>query len=247
MRDLTELRGALSAGGPVLGLWAAIPTSLTAEAAAATGADYVVVDQQHGAVDPSGMLAMLQAIEGAGAAPLVRVARNDTWVIGNVLDLGAVGVIVPMVDDAEQAARAVAACRLAPDGERSIGPLRTGRTDGQPPLCLVMVETKRGLENVEAIASTAGLDGIYIGPSDLSLSLGLQLSVRLEQEPLLEAIERVRAVCAERGLIAGMHCLTPQDVPRFTGQGFPMVTIGVDMLYLRQALGMALAAARGGG
>ena len=108
---MTGLRAKLESGGPAIGLWASIPSPLTAEAAALAGPDYVVIDQQHGAVDASTMIAMLQAIAGAGVPALVRVARNEAWTIGNVLDLGTAGVIVPMVEDGEQASRAVAACR----------------------------------------------------------------------------------------------------------------------------------------
>src|SRR2546423_15083267 len=116
MPDAPQLRAALRGGDPVIGLGASIPSPLAAEAAAGTGADYVVIDQQHGAVEPRTMLAMLQAIRGAGAAPLVRVAANQEFAIGSALDLGALGVIVPLVDDAEEAARAVAPARYAPPG-----------------------------------------------------------------------------------------------------------------------------------
>lgn len=239
MRHAQQLRDAL----PVVGLWASIDSSVTAEAAAAAGADYVVVDEQHGVVDPTGMAAMLQAIQLGGAAPLVRVARNDPWLIGHALDLGALGVIVPMVDDGEQAARALTACRYAPGGVRSHGVVRGERETA--PLCLVMIETRAGLEHLDEIAATPGLDGIYIGPSDLALSLGLEPTRRLEHPPVLEAIERIRARCAEAGLIAGLHCLTPEDAARFSGQGFGLITAGGDLTYLRDALARALATARG--
>lgn len=244
MPDVEHLRGALAERRPLLGLWASIPSSLTAEAAAAAGADDVVVDQQHGAVAPAELMGMLQGIQAGGAAALVRVAANDAWVIGHALDLGALGVIVPMVEDGEQAARAVAACRYAPGGVRSFGALR-----GAPaarPLCLVMVETRGGLERVEELASTPDLDGIYIGPSDLALSLGLQPTPRLEHEPVLEAIERVRAVCDAHGILCGLHCLAAEDAAAFAGRGFALVTAGGDMLYLRGALARAVATARGG-
>jgi 4-hydroxy-2-oxoheptanedioate aldolase len=250
MRDPSDLRAALGAGHPLIGLWASIPSSLTAEAAAAAGADYVVVDQQHGAVGPTAMMAMLQAVQGAGAAPLVRVARNDAWVIGNALDLGAVGVIVPMVESGEQAARAVAACRYAPEGERSIGVVRSGRPEtgaaAEPPVCLVMVETRAGLQQVDAMAATPGLDGIYIGPSDLALSLGLQPTRRLEHPPVLEAIEGVRAACARAGVVTGLHCLAAEDAAEARGRGFAMITAGGDLLLLREALARSLGVARGG-
>ena len=238
MRHTQQLRDAL----PVVGLWASIDSSVTAEAAAAAGADYVVVDQQHGVIDPTTMAAMLQAIQSRGAAPLVRVARNDPFLIGHALDLGALGVIVPMVDDGDQAARALAACRYAPDGDRSYGVIRGEREIA--PLCLTMIETRAGLDHLEEIAATPGLDGIYIGPSDLALSLGLQPTGRLEHPPVLEAIERIRACCAERGLICGLHCLDPEDAARFAGQGFGLITAAGDSSQLRAALGRAIATAK---
>jgi len=248
MEHAIELRAALRGGaGPLLGFWATIPSPLTAEVAAAAGADYVVVDQQHGAVDPTAMLAMLQAIRLGGAAPLVRVAANDAWTIGHALDLGAIGVIVPMVDSPEEAAQAVAACRYATEGVRSVGVLRgtSGAGAPEPPLCLVMVETRTALEAAEAIAATPGLDGIYIGPSDLSLSLGLQPTGRLEHPPVLEGIARVREACKAADRLCGLHCLTAQDVARFAGDGFALITMGGDLAYLRTALDSALTVARG--
>lgn len=240
MPAVSDLRAKLRDDPPAIGLWASIPSSLTAEAAALAGPDYVVIDQQHGAVDATTMTAMLQAISGAGVPALVRVARNEAWTIGNVLDLGAAGVIVPMVESGEQAARAVAACRYAPAGIRSFGALRAGGD----PLCLVMIETATGVEHADEIAATPGLDGIYVGPSDLALTLGLQPTIRLEHPPVLDALETVRLACERAGTIAGVHCLAAEDVPE-QAQRFAIVTAGGDMLHLQAALAAALAAARG--
>lgn len=237
MRDLREQ---LESGVPAIGLWASIPSSLTAEAAALAAPDYVVIDQQHGAVDAATMTAMLQGIAGAGVPALVRVARNEPWTIGNVLDLGAAGVIVPMVEDGEQAARAVSACRYAPHGIRSFGALRAAAE----PLCLVMIETRAGVERADEIAATEGLDGIYVGPSDLALTLGLQPTLRLEHPPVLAALETVRAACERAAVIAGVHCLAAEDVPE-QAKRFAMVTAGGDLLHLQGALAAALATARG--
>jgi 4-hydroxy-2-oxoheptanedioate aldolase len=237
-----SLRARLAAGGPAIGLWAAIPSPLTAEAVALAGPDYVVADQQHGALEPTTLMAMLQAIAGAGSAPLVRVARNEPFAIGQALDLGAQGVIVPMVESGEEAARAVAACRYAPEGIRSFGALRAGA--GERPLCLVMIETRAGLENAAGIAATPGLDGIYIGPSDLALSLGLQPTVRLEHPPVLEALAVIHAACADAGIVAGVHCLAAEDVPA-QSERFGMVTAGADALHLQGALTAAMRTARG--
>ena len=235
-------REVLRPGGRAIGLWLTIPTALTAEVAAATGADYVVVDQQHGAVDPSGMAAMLAAIAGGGALPLVRVGSHDPWVIGHALDLGAAGVIVPLVNDVAEAAAAVSATRYAPEGRRSWGRLRPG---GEEPLCLVMCETRAGLEAVEEIAAVPGLGGIYVGPSDLSLSLGLDVRGRLEHPEVRAAAVRVRDVCAAAGIVAGLHCLEAADAAEFAAAGFPMVTAGGDTALLGGALAAAVATARG--
>ena len=243
---MRHLREALGGERPLIGLWASIPSPLTAEAAAAAGPDYVVVDQQHGAVDPSALLSMLQAIAAGGAPSMVRVAANDPFVIGHALDLGAHGVIVPMVESGAEALRAVAACRYAPEGVRSFGALRGGGSDVRP-LCLVMVETRAGLEAVGEIAATPGLDGIYIGPSDLSLSLNLTPTLRLEHPPVLDAIERVREACDARGVLCGLHCLAAEDAAAFSDRGFALITAGGDLLYLRDALAAALATARGTG
>ena len=237
------LRTRLREAAPSVGLWASLPSAFTAGAAAAAGADYVVVDEQHGAVGPAELAAMLQAVSAAGAPPLVRVGRNDPWVIGRALDLGAHGVIVPMVDGPEEAAAAVAACRYAPTGVRSFGVVR-GDPDPSP-LCLVMVETAAGLEHVDAIARTPGLDGIYVGPSDLALSLGLQPTRDVEHPPVLEGVAAVRAACRREGPIAGVHCLSGEDAARFVRDGVDMVTAGADALHLRGALAAALATARG--
>ena len=237
-----SLRARLESGRRAIGLWASIPSALTAEAAALAGPDYVVADQQHGALDPTTLMAMLQAIAAARSAPLVRVARNDPFAIGQALDLGAHGVIVPMVESGEEAARAVAACRYAPAGTRSFGALRAGA--GERPLCLVMIETRAGLENAAAIAATPGLDGVYVGPSDLALSLGLQPTIRLEHAPVLEALAVVHAACADAGVIAGVHCLAAEDVPA-QAERFAMVTAGGDTLLLQAGTAAALRIARG--
>ena len=236
-------RDVLHPGGAAIGLWATIPSPVTAELAARSGADYVVVDQQHGAVGPGELLAMLQAVQAAGVPALVRVGSHDPWVIGQALDLGAEGVIVPLVDRPEEAAAIVAACRYAPEGRRSWGRVR-GEA-GDEPLVLAMIETRAGLEAVDEIVATPGLDGVYIGPSDLSLGLGGRPARKLEYPAVLEAIGTVRAAAEGAGVLCGLHCLNPDDARRFSGDGFPMVTAGGDGSYLREVLAKVLATARG--
>jgi 4-hydroxy-2-oxoheptanedioate aldolase len=246
------IRRVLDDGGTVFGMWAGIASSLPAEFAGAMGYDYVCIDQQHAAIDAADLTAMMQGARAGGAAPLVRVAENQPWLIARALDLGALGVIVPMVDDAEAAGRAVTACRYLPDGRRSFGPVRAGLAVGSSltadlgsePLCMVMIETRESLENLEAIAQTPGLDGLYVGPSDLALALGLEPARRLEAPALLEAIERVRLVCESHGLIAGVHCLHGADAARVAEEGFALITVGVDLLFLQSGMAGELADAR---
>jgi 4-hydroxy-2-oxoheptanedioate aldolase len=237
---------------PAFGLWGSIPSPLTAELAAVAGFDYVCVDLQHGGADEERMVAMFAALEARGAVPLARVAYNEPWMVNRVLDLGAAGVIVPLVGSAEQARRAVSGCRFPPRGQRSYGPLRAAFTVGSADperlaagaLCFVMVETRHGLDNVEEIAATAGVDGIYIGPADLSLGLGREPGHGGE---LLEnAITRIREACAAAGIVAGMHCTGGgAEAKARADAGFRMITVGVDASLFGARVAEELAAARG--
>jgi 4-hydroxy-2-oxoheptanedioate aldolase len=236
---------------PAFGLWGSIPSPLTAELAAAAGLDYVCVDLQHGGADEERMMAMFSAIEARGAVPLARVIYNEPWMVNRVLDLGAAGVIVPLVGSAEEARRAVSGCRYPPHGVRSYGPLRAALTVGSADperlaagaLCFVMVETRQGLDNVEEIAATAGVDGIYIGPADLSLGLGREPGHG--GDALERAITRVRDACAASGVVAGMHCTGGGAEARArAAAGFRLVTVGVDASLFGATIADELAAAR---
>ncbi len=193
--------------GPVLGAWMFLREPMTAEAAARVGYDYVVVDMQHGIASESEMLAMIQATEAAGAVPVVRVAHNDATSIGRALDAGALAVIVPMVNDAESAARAVAACRYAPEGSRSYGPVAAisrysddyALVANQTVACIVMIETKEAVESIDAILSVPGIDGVYVGPVDLSLTLGLPPDTDHDDPRFTDAIAAVVAPAIDTG------------------------------------------------
>jgi 4-hydroxy-2-oxoheptanedioate aldolase len=253
-----RLRAKWDAGQPAFGLWGAIPSSLTAELAAAAGYDYVCVDLQHGLSDEATMISMFHATQAAGAVPLARLAWNEPWLIMRALDVGAVGVILPLIDNAAEAKRAVESCRYPPHGKRSFGPIRaelvagSGSPDaiGAGALCFAMIETREGLENLDEIAATPGLDGLYIGPSDLSIALGLTPD-RVVADPvadrpaLAEAIERVRQACEANGLIAGMHCGGGEVADHYAKQGFRLITVGVDTSLFKATIGRELSAARG--
>ena len=245
-----SLQAVWNGGGAARGAWCAAPGPVTAEAVASAGFDYVCVDMQHGAIGYSDAVPMLQAISGQGVTPLVRVRANDAALIGRALDSGAVGVVVPMVGSAEEAARAVAACRYPPRGGRSYGPVRAAAVMGsrapedlERVVCMVMVETREALERVDEIAGTDGVSGIYIGPADLSLALGLPPAYEHDDPVHQEAVERIRDACDRNGIIAGIHCDGGAMAARRLRQGFGMVTVVNDLAALRAGVAAELAAA----
>ena len=231
-----------------------MPGSFGVELLAAARPDYVCVDCQHGLADLAALVPMLAAAEAGGATPLVRVPRNDPADIGKVLDAGARGVIVPLVNDASEAARAARACRYPPDGSRSYGPIRAsvvlGTHDpvalGREVSCLVMIETRQGLENAEEIAATPGVDGIYVGPSDLAISLGLPPNFDVVEPAHVEAVARIKDACKSGGIAAGIHAASAEVAEKHAGAGFDMVTAGTDATLLADAAQARLAAVRDG-
>ena len=239
---------------PAFGLWSVMPGTTGAEILAKAGADYVCVDQQHGVIDYGSMAPMFQAIRAGGAAPITRVLSNDPFQIMKALDAGSWGVIVPLVNSAEDAARAVSACRYPPQGIRSFGPVLAadviGSRDpeklGGEVVCLVMVETREALERVGEIAATPGLDGIYIGPSDLALSLGLPPTLEIMEGEHAEAVERIREACHRNGIAAGIHSPPGEWARRHAQAGFDLITVASDAPLLREAASQEMTTAREG-
>ena len=229
-----------------------MPGSFSAELLAGTGVDYVCVDQQHGVIDYDSIVPMFQAIGAAGAAPITRVVQNDPGLIMRSLDAGALGVIVPLVNDATEAARAVSACRYPPHGIRSYGPVRAAGVIGsrdpkdldRTVLCIVMVETREGLEKVDEIAAIPGLDGIFIGPSDLALSLGLAPTLDVTEDAHVEAVKKIREACHRKGIAVGIQCASGEWARRHAEAGFNMVTVATDATLLRKAAAHELSEAR---
>lgn len=216
----------------VFGCWCTLGDAFSVELVGALGYDYVCIDGQHGLVGYEAMLGMLQAARASRSLALVRVASNSTAAIGQALDAGAEGVVVPMVGSADQAASAVAACRYPPAGLRSLGPLRAEVVRGsrdQTVLeqvgCLVMVETAEGLRNAEEIARTRGLDGIYIGPADLAVGLGMVPGESDGIREFEEALTSIRSACRRAGILCGIHCASGDAARRRAAEGFQIVTV----------------------
>jgi 4-hydroxy-2-oxoheptanedioate aldolase len=249
---MSTLQTDWQAGNATFGAWCALPSPGTIEALCVPGVRYVCLDQQHGFFNDGSLVDGFRAIERCGAVPFARVAANRDWMIGKALDAGAHGVIVPLVEERDAAAAAVAACRFSPRGVRSFGPTRAQlfhkpeTAQGfEDVLCFVMVETKRGLDNVDAIAATPGLTGIYIGPSDLALALGHDSPTGPESPHLRDAIERIAAACARNGIVAGIHCTEGGAARRFGERGFRLVTCFKDTTLVTNAALKEVAAAHG--
>lgn len=235
-----------------IGVWCSMASSFAAEVSASQGFDYACVDLQHGPVDVAAMVQMVQAIRLHDVTPIVRVSWSEPWMIMQVLDAGALGVIIPMIDTAEQAAQAVAACRYPPRGTRSFGPTRAAIAHGTADpedlstvACIPMIETVQGFQNLESIAATPGVDALYVGPGDLALSLGLPPRFDGEIPEHEAAIEKVRDACQRHGIAAGIHCPNGREANKRLRQGFQMVTVGNDSALLRAAVADELATARG--
>jgi 2-keto-3-deoxy-L-rhamnonate aldolase RhmA len=191
---------------------------------------------------------LLHAVPKGGPAALIRVPSNNAADIGKALDAGADGVIVPMVNTGAEAAAAMSACRYAPQGVRSFGPIRAGLPWDTPSLtarvsCFVMAETATALGNIDAICATPELTGVYVGPADLAVSLGVPIARNPADPKLLEAITTIAEACRRAGVIAGGH-FSAAEVPLLRALGFQMVTVGADRGYISAGAAADLKAAR---
>ncbi len=217
--------------------WLSVSNGFTAEVMARQGFDALVIDMQHGLTDMANLWPMLQAVSQTDTVPVVRVAWNDPATIMKALDLGAYGIIVPLIDTAADAAKAVAACRYPPVGMRSSGPVRAVHYGGADYLAqangeivvLAMIETKEGLANLDAICATPGLDGVYIGPSDLSLALGLPPGPDKTDPVHVAACDRIRDTAHKHGIKACMHCASAAFAAGAVKRGFDLVMLTSDL------------------
>lgn len=201
----------------------------------------------------SGWLHGLMAIDAAGAAGIVRVPSNNAAFIGQALDAGAAGVIVPLVNNAGEAAAAVQAVRYPPNGMRSYGPMRSALRIGPVPaeadatvLCLAMIETSEGLQNVKEICAVPGIDGVYIGPSDLCLAVGGKFPNDPDvAEEFNAALVAIREAAHNAGVIAAIHTASGEIARQRIAEGFTFVTVASDLTHLEIAAASHLSIARG--
>ncbi|MCE9657004.1 MAG: 2,4-dihydroxyhept-2-ene-1,7-dioic acid aldolase [Burkholderiales bacterium] len=235
MRENT-LRAIWKSGKAAVNGWLAIPNSFSAETMAHQGWDSLTIDMQHGVVDYSALIPMLQAISTTPTVPVVRVPWLEPGILMKSLDAGAYAVICPMVNTRVDAQNLVAWTHYAPRGTRSFGPVRASLYGGadyakhanDTIVTFAMIETAQALDNLEQILSVEGLDAIYIGPSDLSLSLGCRPVLDDVDPKAAEAIDHVLARAQAHGIVAGIHNASPEAALARIAKGFRFVTVGSD-------------------
>lgn len=230
------LKERLKAGAQTVGVWMSIPSPDLTEALSRLGFDWFVYDHEHSPLNLQTIQTLMQALGGSKAVPIVRVAWNDPVIIKRALDIGAYGVIVPWVSSREEAVNVVRACRYPPRGIRGFGPRRPSYLEGleeyvttadEEILILVQIETREAVENLENILSVDGIDGVFIGPMDLSASLGY-LGRPFEPE-VQETIDRIFEAGRRAGVITGIYGMNLEDVERRLKQGFQFVCVGSDL------------------
>ena len=252
----TKLKQRISEGKACVNGWLAIPSGFSAEVMAQCGWDTVTVDMQHGVQDYLSMVQCFQAMQAHPVTPLVRVPWNEPGIIGKVLDGGAMGVICPMVNNAAEAKALADACLYPPMGKRSNGPIRAAmygeasdyqKTANDEILVIPMIETREGIDNIEEILQVPGISGIYIGPSDMGLSLGMIPILDREEPVILEIYAKLLAACKKHGKFAGLHNGSAAYAAKMVKMGFQIVTIANDSGLMAKAAKEAVSTVRGEG
>ena len=248
------LRSIWAAGSAAVNGWLAIPNSFSAETMAHQGWDSLTIDLQHGVVDYTSMVPMLQAISTTPTVPVVRVPWLEPGILMKALDAGAYGVICPMVNSRDDAAKLVAWTHYAPRGTRSFGPVRAllyGGADypqhaNDTIVTFAMIETAAALDHLDEILSVEGLDAIYIGPSDLSLALGCTPTFDELDPRAAEAVDHIVARAQAHGVVAGIHNGSPEAALKRIAKGFQFVTVGSDARLMAAGAQQVMARMRAG-
>ena len=246
------LRTIWARGEAVVNGWLSIPSAFSAEVMAHQGFDALTVDMQHGVVDYQVAVTMLQAISTTSVIPLARVPWNDPARVMKILDAGVYGVICPMINTRSQAEALVAACKYAPRGYRSWGPVRAliyagsdyGDHADDDLVVMPMIETAEAVKNIEEILRVPGVDAVYVGPSDLSLTLGCKPRLDQTDPPVVEAQQRIVEACKRHGVVAGIHNATAAYALKMIAAGYQFVTLASDSRFLAAKAAEEVAAVR---
>lgn len=228
-----SLRERWSEGRPTFGGWATIGNAYVTELLGRSGVDWVGIDTQHGLVASNDVSGMLQALAITRTPAIVRVGWNSPDLIMRVLDAGANGVIVPMIDSADDARAAVAACRYPPEGTRSFGVSRAAlgisaygpESGNRSVICAVMIETLGATEALDEILSVPGVDAIFIGPSDLALAHGYKPSMDASDPGVARKILEIRDACRSARVIPGIYAGSPDTAARWADEGFQLIAL----------------------
>ena len=235
------LKEIIKDGKAIINGWLQIPNSFSAEVMANQGWDSLTIDMQHGVIDYPNALQMLQAISTTETTPIARVNWNEPGQIMKILDAGSYGVICPMVSNKEQAEKFVQACMYPPNGYRSFGPIRGllyggadyGDHANDEILKIAMIETKEALDKLDEIMSTPGVDGIYIGPADLSLAVGKKPSFdKPDSDPVFSVIMKILEHAKKNNIFAGIHNMTAEYAQKMIEKGFQFVTVGSEQRFM---------------
>jgi len=237
-----ELKRRLSRGEQVYGTWITVESPMATEMLSSLGFDYFVFDTEHSPLDIYMAQTLMQAMRGySKTTPIVRVNWNDLVQIKRALDIGAYGVLVPWVNNKEEAEMAVKATRYAPNGLRGCGPRRAAmfdpdylQTADDEILVICQIETKEAVENIEEIVSVEGVDVSYIGPADLSASYG---HLGNQSHPdVQKAIDRVFDATKAAGKATGVHQASGKTIEDRMEKGYNFITIGNDLIYMKNGV-----------
>lgn len=247
-----KLDAVIADKGVALGIILGIDSGLTAEALGRAGFDFLFIDQQHGAVDDAVMLRQVQAAQAAGCVALVRPPWSEPAGIMKAIDYGADGIIAPLIDGPGDAAGLVSAMRYPPVGKRSFGPIRAGLPDvgaytaaaNDSHSAIAMIETASAFENLDAILATPGLDGVLIGPNDLSFALDCYGESPIGTGKFAQAVRHVAERATEAGVTPGIHCGDPDTARVLRETGFKFLSISADLSLLFTAGQAAVEAMR---
>lgn len=248
-----KLRQTWKSGANTINGWLGLTSTMAAEVVASSGFESVTLDMQHGCIPFDMVVPMFQAICQFDTVPMVRVPWNEPGIIGRVLDAGAYGVICPMINTVAEAKALVQATRYPPMGTRSNGPFRASIYGGadyvqhanKEILVFAMCETETAIKNLPEILKVEGLDGVYVGPSDLSLSMGEQPSLSPTAPKVIDGIKKIAELTNKAGLIAGIHCDTPETIKLRFSQGYRYCTLLNDVRLLAVACQNGIKAVRG--
>ena len=249
-----SLAGRLRAGEIVYSAWCGLPYPNVSETIARDGFSAVTIDQQHGLWDTASTLQAIAGIHLAGSAPIVRIPLWENATASRMLDFGAEGIIAPMINSEADARAFVAAAKYPPVGERSIGAHRAAALAGFPDqrpylaqaneatVTFAMIETRAALDNIDAIASTPGIDALFVGPSDLSFSLSNGATLDPHSAEIEAALQTVLKAAKKAGKIPGLYCIDAERASAKAKAGFRFLTVGSDIVFLRAGIAAQLKA-----